>query len=112
MITAATFGHTNVAKALIDAGADINQKNNDGSTALITAAFFCRIEIVEALLSNGADKSIRNMSGSTALDVVSSPFGEMKGIYDFIGSALEPFGLKLDYDRIEKTRPVIADLLK
>ena len=38
---------------LIDAGADLELKNNEGSTALITAAFVCREEIVKSLLKSG-----------------------------------------------------------
>jgi hypothetical protein len=112
LITATTFGHSEVAKALIAAGADIDLRNNDGSTALITAAFFCRTEIVEALLAAGADKSIRNNAGSTALDVVTVPFAAMQGIYDMVGAALGPYGLELDYDRLERTRPQIAEMLR
>lgn len=39
LITAIVFDKPEVAKALIDAGADINLQNNEGSTPLITAAF-------------------------------------------------------------------------
>jgi NAD(P)-dependent dehydrogenase (short-subunit alcohol dehydrogenase family) len=112
LITAATFGQTEAAKALIEAGADLDQQNNDGSTALITAAFFARADIVEALLAAGADKSIRNNAGSTALDVVTPPFEVVRDIYDFVGAALAPYGLELDYERIETTRPRIAEMLQ
>jgi NAD(P)-dependent dehydrogenase (short-subunit alcohol dehydrogenase family) len=112
LITATTFGHTEVATALIAAGDDVNQRNIDGSTALITAAFFCRTEIVETLLAAGADRSIRNNAGSTALDVVTAPFDAMKGIYDMVGAALGPYGLELDYERLERTRPTIAEMLR
>jgi hypothetical protein len=112
LITAATFGATEAAVALIEAGADLNQQNNDGSTALITAAFFGRTDVVQVLLAAGADKSIRNNSGSTALDVVTVPFEAMRDIYDFVGAALAPYGLQLDYDRIEAARPVIAEQLR
>jgi NAD(P)-dependent dehydrogenase (short-subunit alcohol dehydrogenase family) len=112
LMVAATFGHTDVAKALIEAGADIDQQNNEGSTALLAAAFLCRTEIVAALLEAGADKSIRNNAGSTALDVVTVPFEEARNMYDFIGEALAPFGLELDYDRLETTRPKIAEMLR
>jgi NAD(P)-dependent dehydrogenase (short-subunit alcohol dehydrogenase family) len=112
LITAAIFGQTEAAKALIEAGADLDQQNNDGSTALITAAFFARADIVEALLAAGADKSIRNSAGSTALDVVTPPFEVVRDIYDFVGAALAPYGLELDYKRIEATRPRIAEMLQ
>jgi uncharacterized protein len=112
LITAVVFGKTEIALALIEAGADLSLKNNDGSTALHSAAFFCRTEIVKALLGKGADKNIRNNYGSTPLETVEAPFNDVKGIYDQISRDLGPLGFKLDYARIEKTRPVIADLLK
>jgi hypothetical protein len=112
LVIAATFGHTEVAKALIRAGADVDQRNNDGSTALHTAALFCHTEIVKALLDKGADKSVRNDAGLTALDLVSGPFDAMKGTYDFFGAILKPLGLELDYDRLKATRPKIAKMLE
>ena len=108
----ATFGKTEVARALIESGADLNTKNNEGSTPLHTAAFFCRTEIVEMLLNHGADKNIRNNFGHTALETVSGPFDSVKPIYNQISKDRGPLGLKLDYDYIEKTRPVIAEMLR
>lgn len=112
LITACLFGKTEVALELIKAGVDLNLKNNDGSTALHVAAFFCRTEIVEALVKNGADQILKNNAGATALESVSAPFAQVKGIYEFFGKELGPLGLKLNYDRIEKTRPEVAELLK
>jgi len=100
-----------VARALINAGADLDHQNYQGSTALISAAFFCRTEIVEALLDNGADKTLRNNYGHTALESISAPFEKVRGVYDQVGKDLGPLGLKLDYDYIEKTRPRIAEML-
>ncbi len=90
LIIATTFGHTEVASALIDAGADVDQTNNEGSTALHTAALFCHAEIVESLLTGGANKNARNNAGATALDLVSGPFDAMKGTYDSLGAFLKP----------------------
>ena len=112
LLTATVFGKTEVAKALIEAGADVNYQNYEGSTALITAAFFCRTEIVEALLDKGANKTLRNKAGRNALDSVSRPFDDVKGMYDGFGAALEPIGLKLDYERIKTARPIIAKMLR
>lgn len=112
LITASLFGKTDMAKTLIEAGADLNFQNNDGSTALLTAAFFCRPEIVKLLLDKGADKTIKNKYGSTAYESVAAPFDAVKNTYDMMGKMLGPMGLKLDYSYIEKTRPEIAATLK
>lgn len=112
LIIAITFGKTEVARALIEAGADMNIRDNNGSTPLHLAAFFCRPEIVRALLDNGADRFLRNNSGSTAYDIAQSPFDYDIGIYDELGAALSPLGLKLDYERIKTTRPEIAEMLR
>jgi len=112
LITAAFLGKAEIAKILIDAGADLNYQNVDGSTALHTAAFFCRVEIVEALLAKGADKTLKNKAGQTAFESVEAPFEDVKFIYDAIGEGLKPLGLKLDYEYIKATRPKIAEMLK
>lgn len=112
MTTAAVFGKTEIALALIDAGADVNITNNDGSTALHTAAFFCRTEIVKALLAKGADKNLKNNAGSTALESVLAPYSAVQGIYEYFAKTYEPLGLKLDFEQLKTTRPVIAEMLK
>ena len=112
LITAAVFEKTEIALALIEAGADVNFRNNEGSTPLITAAFFCRTEIVEALLANGADATIKNNAGSTALESVTAPFEEVEGIYDYFAKTLGPLGLKLDLEQLKTTRPIIAEILR
>lgn len=112
LISAAVFGKTDIAKILIDGGADINFQNNEGSTALHSAAFFCRPEIVKMLLDKKADKTIRNKYGSTAYESVSGPYADVKSVYEMMQQMLGPMGLKLDYAYIEKTRPEIAAMLK
>jgi len=112
LIVAATFGKTEVARALLDAGADMTITNSDGSTPLHIAAFLCRTEIVKALLDNGADKNALNKARRTPLDTVSRPFDDVKPIYDNLGKALAPLGLKLDYEHIKTTRPQIAEMVQ
>lgn len=112
LISAAVFGKPEMAKILIDAGADINFQNNDGSTALLSAAFFCRPEIVKMLLEKNADKTIKNKYGTTAYDNVAGPYADVKSVYEMMQQMLGPMGLKLDYAYIEKTRPEIARMLK
>jgi peptidoglycan/LPS O-acetylase OafA/YrhL len=111
LITAAVFGKTDIAQALIEAGANVNFQNNEGSTPLHTAAFFCRTEIVKSLLENGADINIRNKAGSAALQSVSGPFESVKGIYDYFRQAYGPMGLELDDENLKKSRPIIAEML-
>ena len=112
LISAALFGKTEMAKLLIEAGADLNFQNNDGSTALNTAAFFCRPEIVKLLLSKGADKTIMNKYGATPYQSVAGPYKDIKNVYEMMDKMLGPMGLKTDYVYIEKTRPEIAAMLK
>ncbi len=112
LITAALFGKKEIVKVLVEAGADINFINNDGSNALHTAAFFCRPEIVKILLDNGIDKTIRNNMGSTAYESVAGAFKDVKPFYDMMGQSLAPYGLVLDDDHLQKTRPIIAEMLK
>ncbi|HKK11583.1 MAG TPA: acyltransferase family protein [Flavobacteriaceae bacterium] len=112
LISAIVFGKTEIALTLIDAGADVNFRNYEGSTPLHTAAFFCRTNVVKVLLQNGADKSITNNAGSTAIQSVAGPFETVKGIYDYFSKVYAPLGLKLDYDRIKATRPIITEMLK
>lgn len=112
LISASVFGKTEAAILLVNAGADINFQNNEGSTALHSAAFFCRPEIVKLLLGKKADKTIKNKYGYTAFENVAGPFDQMKPAYDMMGQILGPMGLKLDYAYIQKTRPEIAEALK
>lgn len=112
LISASVFGRTEVARALIEAGANVNLQNNEGSTALHTAAFLCRTEIVEMLLAHGADKDLLNIYGSTPLASVEGPFDAVKPIYDEFSKNLGPLGFKLDYEQLEETRPVIAEMLR
>jgi len=112
LILAVTFGKTAIAKALIDAKADLTLKNNDGATPLHAAAFFCRVEIVQMLVDANADKTAKNNFGATPRESVMGPFADMKPIYEMIKMQLEPLGLQLDLTQIEKTRPVIAMMLQ
>jgi len=67
LITAAFLGNTEAAKILINAGADLDYQNADGSTALHTAAAFGKTEAAKILIEAGADLNYKNNAGSTAL---------------------------------------------
>jgi len=110
--TAITFGKNDIAKVLIDKGANLSLKNNDGSTPLHVAAFFGRVEVVKMLLEAKANKTTLNNYGQTAREVVLVPFEELKPVYDMIQQQLSPFGLELDMEEIKKSRPVVAIMLQ
>jgi hypothetical protein len=113
LIAAAGVGQADAAKMLIEAKANLNLQNKDGSTALHTAAFLCHPEIVEALLKAGADKAIKTNTGATALDGALAPWDQVKPVYDFLNGILyKPAGIPLDYNRIQQTRPKIAEMLR
>lgn len=112
LISAITFDKTEIATALIDAGADLEVKNNDGSTALHVAAFFGRVELVQLLIDAKADKTVKNNFGATPRQTVSGPFEDMKPIYEMMQQQLGPIGLELNLAEIEKARPVIAMMLQ
>ncbi|SDQ75138.1 ankyrin repeat domain-containing protein [Flagellimonas zhangzhouensis] len=112
LITAITFEKNDIAKALVDAGADLSIKNSDGSTALHVAAFFCRVESVQMLMDAGADKTTKNNYGATPRETVVGSFTDIKPIYEMMQQQLGPIGLQLDLEEVEKTRPVIAMILQ
>ncbi len=112
LITACLYEQKEIAKLLIDSGADLGFKNNDGSTPLHVAAFFCKPDMVKLLLEKKANKMIKNKYGSTALETIAGPYSEVKTLYEQMKQMLEPVGVKLDLGYIEKTRPVIASMLK
>jgi ankyrin repeat protein len=66
---AAQAGHKEVAEVLLSKGADINQVDHSGRTALIYAAQFRQKDIVELLVEKGADLEVRDDNdGATALE--------------------------------------------
>lgn len=111
LTSAATFNQPEIAQALIDAGADLTIKNNDGATALHAAAFFGRVEVCKVLIAAKSDQTIRNNFGVTPKESIMGPFAEMKPIYEMLKQQLGPLGLQLDMAELEKNRPVIVGLL-
>jgi len=108
-LKAALAGNVDGLKKQLEAGTDIESKNNDGTTALHTAAFFGQVEAVEFLLASGANPWAENIRGETSRETVSAKWSDVEAIYRFLEKALET---KLDYDHIEGARPKIAKILK
>jgi ankyrin repeat protein len=55
-------------RLMLERGADPNQKDKMGNTALIAAAMACDGEVLQMLLDAGADPHAKNTSGLTALE--------------------------------------------
>jgi len=67
LFTAAKNGEQQEVKALLDQGADINAKDDQGMTALHLAAQGGHTDVVEFLLSKDADINAQNIKGYTPL---------------------------------------------
>lgn len=80
LIAALYFGYNDIAKALINVGADVNKPNNyPFYSPLMVAAESNNKEMVELLIANGADVNYQSkMDGITALNVTSN--AEIAGV--------------------------------
>jgi uncharacterized protein len=58
-----------IVRLLIDAGADVNQRQESGFAPLHEAAATGQLELVRLLLDHGADRSATTADGRTALDM-------------------------------------------
>ena len=74
------------------------------------ATFFGHPEIVKLLLENKAPVNAVNKAGRTPLDAASREWGPaIEGLYKYIASTLQ---LEIDLERVQASRPQIAELLK
>jgi ankyrin repeat protein len=62
---------SNIARLLLELGADVNARENDQSSPLHVAARHGRVEVVRVLLEHGANLGAENDDGKTALHVAS-----------------------------------------
>ena len=69
LIVAADGGCKEIVEMLLQAGANIEHRNDQGETALISAAQNGHKEIVQMLLDAGANVNQENADGETALDL-------------------------------------------
>lgn len=66
-------GHSDIVEYLVENGAGVNIKNEDGHTALILVSNEDKehLNIIQYLVDNGADINIKNNDGDTALIIAS-----------------------------------------
>ncbi|XP_032589958.1 uncharacterized protein LOC6560306 isoform X3 [Drosophila grimshawi] len=70
LMLAVSHGNGDMVAMLLDAGADINIQDEDGSTALMCAAEHGRVDIVKHLLSQqDCDSLVQDVDGSTAFKI-------------------------------------------
>mgnify|MGYP000075278075 FL=1 len=67
LITACRDGNLQIAKLLIEAGADKNKRNNDFTNPLWAACFSDNIELIGYLVDAGVDINNQNVNGATCL---------------------------------------------
>ena len=66
LLVAALTGHKEIAKILLDNGAEVDSRADDGRTPLMLAASKGDIDLVSFLLTAGADPTLTDKSGATA----------------------------------------------
>ena len=85
----ASHGQTEATRLLIENGADVNIKDDDGSTPLHSAAVFGRAEVAKLLVENGANPQVRNDDGATPADALHLDWRTTGFIGGMIGVAVE-----------------------
>ena len=105
MSWAALLDNTEIARFLIEKGADVNAKSRDGSTPLHSTAFLGRAEIAELLIQKGADVSPKNYRGETPLDASMVDWEATK----FIAGLL---AIKIDVEKVKTGRTKIIGILR
>lgn len=67
LVEATRRGHSDIALALIDAGADVNARDAYGVTAMMFAAICGSAEVIERLIDEGADVNTQDLEGRSVL---------------------------------------------
>ena len=105
LVSATLYDQVKMTEFLIQSGADVNAKGDDGGTALHAAAFLGQYEIAKLLIQNGADVNARNNEGETVINGIMADWETTK----FIAGILQ---LKLDREAVETGRNQIVELLR
>ena len=101
---ATLMGQPKAAELLLQRGANVNVRHEDGGTPLHVAVFLGRTEITELLIKNGADVNAKNRDGDVPASGLWAPWEMTKFV---IGM----FGIKLEQKQVEAGRNKIAKML-
>lgn len=71
-----------IAKLLIEKGANVNIGDDSGKTPLIMSIIFNKKSHAELLLQHGADKNLKNGNGESALDI--AKMKQLTHFYDIL----------------------------
>ena len=82
-------GFHRIAKALINAGADMNAQNKLGKTPAHVASKWGRVDILNLLKSKGADLEIKNQDGETPF-YTASRYNQVRVLRIFLRNKLQP----------------------
>jgi hypothetical protein len=74
LILATYSGKQEIARYLIECGADVNARDAAGNTALMGICFKGETQLAHLLLAHGADVNLQNFNGATAL-IFAATFG-------------------------------------
>lgn len=85
---AASGGHVEIVKLLLNAGADVNAEGGekDGCTALYYAVYYRHTDIVRVLLDAKANVMLRDKDGRTALHHAAGKVGYAEGVKMLLGA--------------------------
>jgi len=110
---AALKGHVQIVKLLIDAGARLDVKNNEGDTPLIDAVENSHTDVVELLLSQpDLNPWHENSRGSRALDLVNDDEEKQK-IVQMLTTACEDWTARHpdeDHETVRQQAPKTRDI--
>ena len=112
---AGIYGLTDIANALVDAGADLNLINDDNFTPLCNAAAWGHTSVVTILLDAGADLSAKcfetQIGVSVSLSIaIGAPYSDyIKSLYVDHG---EKYNIPYDETKIIEGREKVIELLR